>query len=153
MTCSTHPLYTHIATADQGKNRVTNTRGSSNAEHDLQLLSVTNPTATAGTKQVVARHLHVTVSQRVGGLRLYLFTLCIALYTSIHRDSHYSSCRSHYKAGLCLLPHTTYTLCMFMYQGHYRPPLGTRCRCHHNVPSAAVELPLLLRLCLLHGCP
>jgi hypothetical protein len=36
-----------------------------------------------------------------GPLRLYLFTLCIALCTTAHSDSHYNSCRSHYKLARC----------------------------------------------------
>jgi hypothetical protein len=36
-----------------------------------------------------------------GPMRLYLFTLCIALCTTAHSDSHYNSCRSHYKLARC----------------------------------------------------
>jgi hypothetical protein len=53
-------------------------------------------TTNSAEKSAVARHPHVTVSQRVWGLlRLCLFIICIC--ASVHSDSHCSSCRSHYK--------------------------------------------------------
>jgi hypothetical protein len=68
-------------------------------ENVLDMMTLTSSLTTNSYRRVSSGQASSCHSEPKGWgpLRLYLITLCIAICTSVHSDSHYSSCRSHLK--------------------------------------------------------